>query len=230
MVEHENEAVRDRLGDLERKVHIQNDEIVCLKATLADCLRRLNTLEVDKVRSSLSPLNKLNHFNEQDHVEICTTPTRNVSQASVNTLNTNGFSKIPLRRPMSAATARDRRISHGSDTGDRPGTGGVVRRAGMYNSNTSINSDVPQTPPMRPSSRVSTTATPRLFTPSSNAGSSQHRKIAGSMGKLHKKWRSTSDFDPSPALSVYRKNTATGGSSLRNLEFKEHFNGYIKLN
>ena len=50
MVEHENEAVRDRLGDLERKVHIQNDEIVCLKATLADCLRRLNTLEVDKVR------------------------------------------------------------------------------------------------------------------------------------------------------------------------------------
>ena len=50
MVENENEAVRDRLGDLERKVHLQNDEIVCLKATLADCLRRLNTLEVDKVR------------------------------------------------------------------------------------------------------------------------------------------------------------------------------------
>ena len=53
MVENENEAVRDRLGDLERKVHLQNDEIVCLKATLADCLRRLNTLEVDKVRWSL---------------------------------------------------------------------------------------------------------------------------------------------------------------------------------
>ena len=50
MVETENEAVRDRLGDLERKVHLQNDEIVCLKATLADCLRRLNKLEVDKVR------------------------------------------------------------------------------------------------------------------------------------------------------------------------------------
>ena len=39
-------------------------------------------------------------------------------------------------------------------------------------------------------------------------------------GKLHKKWRSTSDFDPAPALSVYRKNTtgaaAVTGSSLRN--------------
>ena len=146
-----------------------------------------------------------------------------MSQASA--LNTNGFSKIPLRRPVSAATARDRRISHGSDSGDRdrPGTGGPVRRAGIqYNSNSSINSDVTQTPHMRPGSRMSTTATPRLFTPSSNAGSSQHRKIAGSMGKLHKKWRSTSDFDPSPALSVYRKNTATGGSSLRNLEFSEN--------
>ena len=137
-------------------------------------------------------------------------------------MNTNGFSKIPLRRPVSAAAVR--RISHGPDT-DRPGTGGAVRRSMVYNSNTSIYSDVSQTPHTRPGSRVSTTATPRLFTPSSNAGSSQHRKIAGSMGKLHKKWRSTSDFDPSPALSVYRKNTATGGSSLRNMEFNEHFNG-----
>ena len=59
MMDNENDAVRDRLSDLERKVHQQNDEIVCLKATIAECLRRLNTLEVDK-----------------DHVELCTTPTR----------------------------------------------------------------------------------------------------------------------------------------------------------
>ena len=130
---------------------------------------------------------------------------------------------------MSAATARDRRVSHGSDTGDRPCTGGPVRRSAVYNSNTSINSDMSQTPVTRPGSRMSTTATPRLFTPSANAGSSQHRKIAGSMGKLHKKWRSTSDFDPSPALSVYRKNTATGGSSLRKMGFNEHFNVYIEF-
>ena len=30
----ENETVRDRLGDLERKVGQQNDEIVCLKESL----------------------------------------------------------------------------------------------------------------------------------------------------------------------------------------------------
>ena len=61
--------------------------------------------------------------------------------------------------------------------------------------------------------RLSTSAAPRLFTPSSNTNTG-HRKMAGSMSKLHKKWRSTSDFDQSPGLSVYRKSTVTG-SSLR---------------
>ena len=37
MLENENEAMRDRVSDLEKKVHFQNDEITCLKATLADC-------------------------------------------------------------------------------------------------------------------------------------------------------------------------------------------------
>jgi len=48
MVEHENEALRDRVHDLERRVHDQNDEITCLRATLADALRRINALESGK--------------------------------------------------------------------------------------------------------------------------------------------------------------------------------------
>ena len=139
-------------------------------------------------------------------MEICTTPTR-ASQANVNT---NSFSKIPLRRPVSAATARDRsrRISHGSDTGDRPGTagagaGGAARRSLMYNSNTSINSDASQTLASHTrSARGSTTATPRLFTPSSNSGSSQHRSInnnicqsANHRIRIDHKWPFTSQED-----------------------------------
>merc|ERR1719342_1258702 len=202
MIDNENDAVRDRLSDLEKKVHLQNDEIVCLKATLADCLRRLNSPEVDK-----------------DHVEICTTPTRNLSQ-----VHQNGFSKIPLRRPLSASTSSrsgDRRISNCSDTDrERPSTGGI-RRSLVYTSNTSINSDISTPAPPRDkmsyvnnnNTRVSSSTQPRLFTPSTN-NNSGHRKMTGSMGKLHKKWRSTSDFDPSPGLSVYRKNTGGAGSSL----------------
>jgi len=45
MLEHENEALKERVHGLERKVHEQNDEILCLRATLADVLRRLNSLE-----------------------------------------------------------------------------------------------------------------------------------------------------------------------------------------
>ena len=48
MVENENETLRDRVSDLEKRVHDQNDEITCLRATLADALRRINTLEAGK--------------------------------------------------------------------------------------------------------------------------------------------------------------------------------------
>ena len=48
MVENENETLRDRVADLEKKVHDQNDEITCLRATLADALRRINQLESGK--------------------------------------------------------------------------------------------------------------------------------------------------------------------------------------
>ena len=45
MIENENHSLRDRVGDLEKKVHEQNDEIMCLRSTLADVLRRLTTVE-----------------------------------------------------------------------------------------------------------------------------------------------------------------------------------------
>ena len=52
MVEHENETMRDRVADLEKRVHDQSDEITCLRATLADALRRINELEDGKSKIS----------------------------------------------------------------------------------------------------------------------------------------------------------------------------------
>lgn len=52
MVENENETLRDRVSDLEKRVHDQNDEITCLRATLADALRRINTLESGKGKNN----------------------------------------------------------------------------------------------------------------------------------------------------------------------------------
>jgi len=45
MLENENETLRERVSDLEKKVYEQRDEILCLRATLADVLRRITNLE-----------------------------------------------------------------------------------------------------------------------------------------------------------------------------------------
>ena len=52
----DNEALRLRVGDLEKQVHDNNDEIKCLKATLAECLRKVGDIEYKmKYYSDLKP-------------------------------------------------------------------------------------------------------------------------------------------------------------------------------
>lgn len=41
----ENDQLRDRIRSLEKRVQDQDDEIICLKSAIADCLRRLQTVE-----------------------------------------------------------------------------------------------------------------------------------------------------------------------------------------
>ena len=45
MLDNENEALRDRVMTLEKKVQSQEDEIVCLKSALSDVIRRLQIVE-----------------------------------------------------------------------------------------------------------------------------------------------------------------------------------------
>ena len=45
LIRGDNETLRVRVGDLEKQVHDNNDEIKCLKATLAECLRRIDDIE-----------------------------------------------------------------------------------------------------------------------------------------------------------------------------------------
>lgn len=45
MLEAESQGVVVRVADLERRVLEQGDELVCLKATLAEALRRISVLE-----------------------------------------------------------------------------------------------------------------------------------------------------------------------------------------
>lgn len=52
MLQSENSGLAGRVHDLERKVLTQQDEIVCLRSTLADVLRRLNLIEGNIDRGS----------------------------------------------------------------------------------------------------------------------------------------------------------------------------------
>ena len=54
MMDHDQDAMRDRVSILERKVLEQNDEIIFLRTTLVDVLRRLNQME-----TSRSQLNRI---------------------------------------------------------------------------------------------------------------------------------------------------------------------------
>lgn len=59
MLESEKSSLAGRVHDLERRVLTQQDEIVCLRSTLADVLRRLNLIEGNIERGSATSLNIL---------------------------------------------------------------------------------------------------------------------------------------------------------------------------
>ena len=55
----DNETMRLRVGDLEKQVHDNNDDIKCLKATLAECLRRVDLVERREPSSPPAPAPRL---------------------------------------------------------------------------------------------------------------------------------------------------------------------------
>ena len=52
LIRDHNHSLRVRVGDLEQQVHDNNDEIKCLKATLAECLRKVGDIETKIKQSS----------------------------------------------------------------------------------------------------------------------------------------------------------------------------------
>ncbi|XP_071743386.1 echinoderm microtubule-associated protein-like 2 isoform X9 [Lepeophtheirus salmonis] len=156
MVEHENERLRDRVSDLEKRVHDQNDEITCLRATLADALRRINSLESDKghvqVMSTSHPgvrLRRDENYNNSSSININSSITNGRSSGSLS----------GLRRPLSVSGAQyefspggprssgssmshhesvNRRASYASN---RERYGQRVLRSALYQSTGSLHSD-----------------------------------------------------------------------------------------
>ncbi|XP_030763624.1 echinoderm microtubule-associated protein-like 2 isoform X4 [Sitophilus oryzae] len=171
MLEAENRGVAGRVADLERKVLEQGDEILCLKGTLADALRRLNALEGLRSSSSNS-----------------STPTTPLN------INGNASMKDIKQRTGSFSTLRIENANRSRYTGSSL----PQRRAVHYQSTGSLHSDSHSSSSVSPIPSPSPRATPLPLqvarrTPSTPTATSP--SIISNNGSLHKRWSSTGDFN-----------------------------------
>ncbi|XP_075233880.1 echinoderm microtubule-associated protein-like 2 isoform X2 [Lycorma delicatula] len=189
MIETENESVRERVADLEKKVLEQGDEIVCLRSTLADVLRRLNLLEGSRAVASSTP-----------------SPVKNgVLRPGGN--NHHGPPKDLRYRPLNE-------ISNSKDSVRRVASytpsSLPQRRVVHYQSTGSLHSDSPS------SSSVSPVPTSPSPSPTRPPSVSKPPSTSVSMSNLHsaKRWSSTGDFN---SASNPNQNSRLATKSLFNL-------------
>jgi microtubule-associated protein-like 1/2 len=171
MLEAESRGVAGRLADLERKVLEQSDELMCLKATLAEALRRVSVLEGTKINhhqaSALS--SPLRNGNNKDAVRL-----RSHNYAGSKTVNLE-----VNRRSYGGSSLPQRRAVHYQSTG-------------------SLHSDSHSSSSVSPVPSPSPRATPL---PVNKKPPSSSPSPVGNGSSLHKRWSSTGDFHQNSALS-----------------------------
>lgn len=207
MLEGEGAGLAARVAELEVRCARQGEELLCLRSTLADALRRLNALE--------------------GRTPASTTPSRN----GAYTTNTKSASGTPtrelrIRQPAYRETAK-RSSSYGSSASSLP-----QRRGPQHQSTGSLQSDSPaSSSSLSPAPSPSPRATPaplhvshaQPYRSRNNSSSSNHSATPGG-NNLTKRWNSTGDFGAQGLLSNNRFTTA---KSLLNLYQKPSQNGSI---
>jgi len=200
MIENENEMLRDRVADLEKRVHDQNDEITCLRATLADCLRRINSLESNKshtmVTSSMQPPRL-----RRDMVD---SPSRTPGRRPVSGSYSQDLNGTPGMRTSQQHESINRRASYASNR-DKLGS-----KSSLYQSTSSLHASEQSSPSPAPS--------PSPTTPGPRHASPGGHRLPGPRplsASLHKKWSSSQDFSrelsPGPQM-LQRRAPSTAGS------------------
>nr|XP_023029644.1 echinoderm microtubule-associated protein-like 2 isoform X2 [Leptinotarsa decemlineata] len=178
MLEAENRGVSGRVADLERKVLEQGDELVCLKATLAEALRRLSTLE--GLRTSQIP-------------STPTTPIR------INGVSRGEFKQRHVSYSASKVEST-RRVFTGSSL--------PQRRAVHYQSTGSLHSDSQSSSSVSPIPSPSPRATPLPLNGRRTVNSNASSPTIPNGSALHKRWSSTGDFNQVGQNGMQSKFTA----------------------
>lgn len=182
MLESEKSSLAGRVNDLERRVLTQQDEIVCLRSTLADVLRRLNLIEGNIDRSGSSTISSTGTHGGRS---APSTPARNAPVPIYNRLTspspTNNSSSSAssndwkLRRPISSSRTNQSEVVTLRRHTTVSGGNLSQRNKAIHQSNGSLHSD------SHSSSSVSPAPSPSPRPNSLHSG-------------LNKRWNSTGDF------------------------------------
>ncbi|KAK4308983.1 hypothetical protein Pmani_019360 [Petrolisthes manimaculis] len=186
MLENEKESLRDRVGDLEKKVLEQTDEIMCLRSTLADVLRRLSTMETSA--------NKLQSLGATTTAGGRGTPTKDGvrlrqhntnSNSEVRDMNKRASTCLPARPMSSSALSRRTAQPHYQSTSSLYSDG---------HSSSSV-SPAPSPSPTQATNRHHTNTNTNHPTYSSSSSTTILSSSTNNrLGALNKRWVSTSDF------------------------------------
>ncbi|XP_048515692.1 echinoderm microtubule-associated protein-like 2 isoform X7 [Athalia rosae] len=218
MLECETGSLVGRVTDLERQSLAQRDEIVCLRATLADALRRIAQLEgrdrreddrIDRRadRSLSSPIRN-GHVPQRSSPAAGSQKDLRLRQSSVTSYRHSSGSSLDIRD----SAASPRRPSSYTPPSQLP-----QRRSVHYQSTGSLHSDSPSSSSVSPVPSPSPRATPLPVSRSLST------KIIGppqsSSLRRAKRWSSTGDFihpPPSPGGT-----TQLTSPSTRSMQYNE---------
>ncbi|XP_072742626.1 echinoderm microtubule-associated protein-like 2 isoform X4 [Anoplolepis gracilipes] len=200
MLECETGSLLGRVADLERQSLAQRDEIVCLRATLADALRRIAQLEAREKRED--------DRNERRNERMVSSPLRN--------------GHVPLRSSQNSVPQKDLRIrqtgglrnstSSGSSQDVRDATSSPrrpasyvhpsqlpQRRSVHYQSTGSLHSDSPSSSSVSPVPSPSPRATPL---PVASTRDMQYNEEEGTV-RMYLRGRPVVLYVPTPMIESY---------------------------
>lgn len=203
MLEGEGAGLAARVAELEVRCARQAEELLCLRSTLADALRRLNALE-GRAPTAPSAGQRNGAYSGSTG-----TPTR----------------ELRLKQPSYRETAK-RTSSYGSNISSLP-----QRRGPQHQSTGSLQSDSPASssslsPAPSPSPRATPAPHHAPLQPyrSRNNSTSSNQSASPGVNNLTKRWNSTGDFNAQGLLPSTRFTTT---KSLLNLYSKPSQNGPI---
>ncbi|XP_033208456.1 echinoderm microtubule-associated protein-like 2 isoform X4 [Belonocnema kinseyi] len=221
MLECETGTLLGRVADLEKQSLSQRDEIVCLRATLADALRRIAQLEGREKRED--------DRNERRSERGLSSPLRNGHAPFRSNQNSVPLKDMRLRQGTlsglrtspssgSAQDVRDANSSPRRTISYTPPSQLPQRRSVHYQSTNSLHSDSPSSSSVSPVPSPSPRATPLPVASRSPTTRANGPPPQSSLRRA-KRWSSTGDFTHSPQSPG--NNTQLGGSSTRDMQYNE---------